>query len=237
MGTIEPFLGRRGGRVLAAVTALVGLAYLATQTYVSTIGEIPELERAFDVDQEGTVPTAWNTLLLVLVAGVLALAGKVSPVDAQVGRRSLYVAAGVVAYLAIDEAAQLHELATIPADAILDRFDVRWLTYTWLVFGAIVAVVVGAIALRWGRSLPPFVRRRAAVALGVYLGGALVVEALNGWVYEHRDGSQFRQYVYMAGVGVEEMMEMTACVVAVTAFAALLQTERRPRMVTIRSAQ
>jgi len=233
---MEPFLGRRPVVALLVVTVLVPLAYLATQAYVSVVGEIPELERAFDMDQEGTVPTAWNSLLLAIAAGILVLAAMLRPVGAHPGRRSMYVAAGVVSYLAIDEAAELHELATVPADALLDRFDVQWLTYTWLLFGGIVAIALATVAIRWGRALPSVVRRRAGLALVAYLAGALVTEAINGWVYERRDGSQLRQYVYMSGVAVEETLEMIGCVIAISAFSLLLVLQRSNGTDMIRSA-
>lgn len=218
---VDPFIGRRVVAVLALVTAFVALAYLGTQGYGSLVEPMPELERAFNMDAEGTVPTAWNTLLLMSVACTLAMAALLAPARAIPSRRSLFVAAGVVAYLALDEAAALHELGSIPVDALTDRLDLPALTYGWVAIGALVGAFGAIAAWRWARALPAAVRRATAVAIVMYLGGALGVEAINGYLDTNRS-SQLRRYVYMLGVAVEESLEMGACVVALAGFSLLL---------------
>ena len=235
VGAVEPLVGQRTVVVLSAVTAALVLTSAATRAYADVIGGIPELERAFDLDRGSSVPSAWNTLLLVMVAAVLALGGKVARPDTAPTRRSILVAAGVVLFLAVDEASEVHQLARIPADGVLDRLDIVPFTDPWLLLGAVAAVVGGAVAWHWGQTLPAVVRRRAGIALAVYL------ERRAGGGGDQRLADQghlgARRYVYLTGVGMEESLEMAGCIIAVAAFSLLVVVERRDGAVTLRAAR
>ncbi len=105
---------------LVLATAVLGVVFLVTLGLNRYVVDIPDLKRTFDFALETNVPTWWNTVLLAGVAASFLLAARLHPGDALPTRRSLLVAALAVAYLSLDEAAQLHELAGEPTSSLLD---------------------------------------------------------------------------------------------------------------------
>lgn len=233
---VTPVIGRRCWLVLGTISISLSLSYAVTQGYSRFVNDAPELKRMFDMDQEANLPTWWNTVLLGAIAGTLLVASVLVPEQGRPGKRSLAVATLGFTYLSVDEAAQLHELTHRPAEELLGYFDIGSLTYAWLLFGVVAAAAGGAVAWRWGRSLPAGVQRLAALALGLYLAGALVVEAANGWLYARKEEVEAVQYPYLAGTVVEETFEMLACIMALVAFSRLLTLEHRDGRRVVRSA-
>lgn len=139
----------------------------------------PLVLRVLDVNRERNVPTAWSVALLL--AGAWAAARL-----AREQVRGWWLLAALLLARAADEA--LH--------------------FAWVVPGALASAVAALLLLRSLHGVPALVRRRLAVAAVVYLGGALLVEALSGLVLD----TVGRSLVYALCNGLEEGLEMTgAC--------------------------
>lgn len=193
-------------RPLLAVSALVVLLSVAV-TYVAHRLQVadPTSEpiaalRWFDVNSERNVPTVWSATLLLsssVTAAVLALRGR----GAGTASSGWLLVAATCAYLALDETFELHERL----GSVGDSMTGERLHFAWVVPGAAVACVVGLVLLQRLRSQPPEVLRRLVAAGGVYLSGALVLEALSGQVLRvHGGGGK----AYLVVTAAEEGLEM-----------------------------
>jgi hypothetical protein len=200
---------RRIGQGLFAVTlALVLLDQLLY--HVGPSGSYGELIYDYvDVTREANVPTFWNAALLILVAAAAALVAYLSP-----GRATGWWVASVVAFvMSLDESVQLHERLVGLGNWIQSALNVNFPTFAWLIPGVVIAAA-GATALWvWSSRQPRATRRGLRLAVVLYGLGAVVVEAIGGIVYR-RLGIDGR---YRAVAGLEELLEMTACVVAIVA--------------------
>lgn len=168
------------------------------------------LRGALRLNGESNLPSWWNAMLLLTGGGLAGLASLRSrrrrrPRAEAVGW--LAVAAALTA-LSLDEAVQLHERL-----ALLAPYLPRTGTYLWVVPGLLIAVV-GLLGLTLAaRALPRGVRRGLGAASGLYLGGAVGVESVNGWIIRrHGEGD-----LYRLSTAAEESLEMAGCLVAIGA--------------------
>lgn len=189
---------------LVAVTAVV----LGLDTAAKLVPGLAAVRGWLDVGLENNVPTAWSALLLLTLAGRLWT------------RRALgrlwHAAALAAVLLAVDEWVGWHEHLRVPGEH-LRSVGVALPTYAWVLPGAAVAALAVLAALPWLRSLPAQVRRRFLLALGVFCGGALGVEALTG-VVVHVGGSE---QLWAHLTSVEEALEMAGVLLAVSALGPL----------------
>lgn len=187
--------------VLATGTALVVLADLA----VKASSRLHLFRSWFDVGLENNVPTGWSVLLL------LALSARLWRLRGSSGAWRCAAAAALL--LAVDEWVGWHEHLRVAGEA-LREVGIAPPTYAWVLPGMVVAALCVGAATPWLRSLPHLVRRRVLLAVLVFCGGALGVEALSGLVHELGGSLQ----VWAAITSVEEALEMLGVLLAVSAF-------------------
>ncbi|MFF9900045.1 hypothetical protein [Streptomyces longispororuber] len=199
---------RRVLRLAAGATAALLVTDLATRVY-NHYDAIPGVRRFVNVDLEANLATWWNSTLLLAVAGMALIAALLSGRDARPGRLSWLGLAGAVALLSVDETASLHERLGEAGKSWKEWAGVALPTHAWVLPGAVLAVVGTACAVLWARKLPRDLRNGLLRALAVYLAGALLTEAFNGWALENGHSTTL-----MLGTLVEEGLEMSACLVA-----------------------
>ncbi len=205
---------RRLVRAVAWAAACVVGAGIASELtrHVLDRGRLMGLVPLFDLDGEGNVPAFFSALLLLTVAVLLAL------VACERGRRGLPHAravwglAAIAGFLAVDEAAGIHELLTAPLRAGLHAGGPAHFTWVagYAVAAAVVALAYARLIPRLGRDL----RRALAVAIAVYLVGALGMEVVAGAYLDSYDGST-RNAVYGLMTTVEEALEIGGLVLLV----------------------
>ncbi|RSN46685.1 hypothetical protein, partial [Actinomadura sp. WAC 06369] len=207
----------------AAATALLLAADFALRMYHEYVEPIPALRRLFNIGSESNLATWWNSTLLLAVAGTALLAALLTDRTSRPGRTSWLALAAATAWLSVDETVQVHERLAVVGEGWADALGVSVPTYAWVLPGAAMALAGAAAAAVWARGLPRDLRRGLLGALAVYITGALVVEAFNGWV--NRQG--FKE-VYALGTSVEEGMEMGACLLALAVLARFVVVARDP---------
>jgi hypothetical protein len=164
----------------------------------------------FDVDAEGNVPTFFSVCLGLCSAALFALIA----LDAKNrgDRDAVYwtvLAVGFL-FLSYDECFQVHEKMTGPMRAMLGGSDpangaqLGLMYYSWVVPGLIGAFAASLFFLKFMLRLPAATRRRMILAAGLFLGGCLGMELINGSVME----SQGDSLLYNVLVMVEEGLEM-----------------------------
>jgi hypothetical protein len=81
-----------------------------------------------------------------------------------------------------DEVAGLHEKYVVQLRAVFGVEGPSPLHFAWVVPGAAFVAIVAAVAFPLLRALPATTRRRCVVAALCYVGGALGLEVLTGWL-------------------------------------------------------
>ena len=175
--------------------------------HTSVYGLVP----LFDVNVEGNIPTFFSVCLGLCNAALFALIA----LDAKNrgDRDAVYwtiLAVGFL-FLSYDECFQVHEKMTGPMRAMLGGSDpangaqLGLMYYSWVVPGLIGAFTVSLFFLKFMLRLPIATRRRMILAAGLFLGGCLGMELINGSVME----SQGDSLLYHVLVMTEEGLEMT----------------------------
>ncbi|MHB1224290.1 MAG: hypothetical protein ACYC2G_09650 [Gemmatimonadaceae bacterium] len=210
VGSDTPWIPRPGSvsRYLAGCAAGIILLHVLA-TYVSRVlgydhalGLVP----LFDVNLEGNVPT-WFSSALLLMAGLAALA--IARADRP--NRIQWAAMGAVAtLLSIDETAQVHEYAgSILRSALSGVAGSRWIVV--LVISGIPTVIAAIFLFRFVRAIPRTTAIGLLAAVGVFVAGAVVVDALVPILSGRIDG-------WLVGVvshTVEEMLEMGGAIMLI----------------------
>jgi hypothetical protein len=197
-----------GTAVVLVIGHLVTL-YLDIEHGISRVYSVP---RQFDLNGEGNV-AAWYQSFLLLVCALLtlALASHFRERGAPLAHRWVALS-GVFGLMAIDEAAQLHDMLTGPVRRGLE-IDFGVFYFAWLVPAvAVLAVCVwyfAPVAL----ALPAAIYRRLVVALGVYFSGAILVEMISGFVVE----SGRKSTPYLLTLTIEEACEIAGTLLVVGA--------------------
>ncbi|MFD4632403.1 hypothetical protein ACFVYR_30340 [Streptomyces sp. NPDC058284] len=208
--------------VAAGATVLLLAADLATRAY-NHYDPIPSVRKLVNVDVEANLATWWNSTLLLAVAGLALIAALLSGRGTRPGRLSWLGLSTATVLLSIDETVSLHERL-----GEVGRSWKKWAggslpTHAWVLPGALLAAVGTLCAVLWARRLPRDLRNGLLRALAVYLGGALLAEAFNGWALE--DG---HSTVLMLGTIGEEGLEMGGCLVALAVLGRYVVFEHDP---------
>jgi hypothetical protein len=206
----------------AGITLAVLAADLVSRG-INAYEDIPSVRRMLNVDLEANLAAWWNSTLLLAVAGVALAAALLSGRDTRPGRLSWLGFAAATALLSIDETVSLHERLGEVGKSWKETAGVALPSHAWVLPGAILAAAGIVCAVLWARGLPRDLRWGLLGALGVYLGGALVVEAFNGWAHKND-----HSLTLMLGTLVEEGLEMGACVVALAVLGRYVLLERDP---------
>lgn len=191
--------------VLLAISFLLALRDYAAHGLDLWLGW-EQVRRVLNVDAESSIPTWFSTVQLLSAAGLLLF---VTLHHRQV--RASYTAHWSLLSLlflafSIDEAVSIHENSTL----FLNQ-DVTGLH--WVEIGAVFTLVIAAVYIRFLAALPRKTCALFCLGGGLFVGGALGVEAIGFGVAA---GSTFKVML----VGVEELLERTG--VSVFIFTLLL---------------
>ena len=204
-----PLLRWLWGAAAVLVAGHLLTLYLDLERGVSRAYSLP---RQFDLNGEGNL-AAWfqSALLLTCALLTLALASHFRGQRAPLAHRWVALS-GLFALMAIDETAQLHDMFTGPLRRGLE-IDFGVFYFAWLLpavgFLAVCAWYFAPVAF----SLPAAIYRRLIGALGVYFGGAILVEMISGFAVE--SGRQSTPYHLV--LTLEESCEIAGTLLVVGA--------------------
>lgn len=230
-----PFEFHLHPRKIALFLGIVSL-YLAGQSLIneyllenvlgSETGDLAlSLLDLFSVNAEETIPTWYATLLLFVAAVLLAFIALVKSRNKEPYARHWLGLTAIFLYLSMDEGAVIHEIFS---DALQARFDTSgYLTFAWLLLFVPLALIIALLYLRFLLHLPAPTRNLFIISGLLYLGGAVIVEAISANQYDIGGGVTFP---YLAIATVEELMEMLGVVVFIFG---LLSYAVRERMTAV----
>lgn len=173
----------------------------------------------FNVDKEQNIPALYSVLALVFCAFLLAIIAlrKRSLGDRYVNH---WIALTIIfAYIAIDEAVSIHELAVEP---IRNQFNTGgFLYYAWVIPAFILLVVFLIAFLKFITDLPAKTKRLFLIAGGVFVSGTIGMEIIGGFVVDTYGKENF---VYSICTSIEELLEMLGIVIFVHALFSYITT-------------
>lgn len=198
--------------VLLALQSLYG-EYLLTQILDANSDSAPaRLIDVLSVNVEESIPTWYSTLALFLAACLLAWIALIKLVYREPYRAHWLGLALIFAYLSADEGAAIHESTSGP---LQDAFNTSgFFEFGWLLLGIPLVIVFAVAYLRFWLRLPEPTRRLFAIAVALYVGGAIVIESISANFYSLDEGASFR---YLVVATVEELCEMLGVAVFIYA--------------------
>ena len=216
-------LARYVAVVLGGVTALVLAANPATRWFARLRREDDpnypdDVPLLFDVNTEATVPTWYSAGLLLAVAAACGLLAVVATAVNDAAGRRWAVLGLVFVGMSLDEAVALHERLGTGVTDTLGVEGTGPLQHSWVVAGVVLAAALAVVTARAIVSLPRHRRLWVALGLGIYVGGALGLEAVSGVVLDTAgDGLE-----YAAVTWAEEGAEMVGALIACCALLSAL---------------
>ena len=211
--------------MLTVAVILLTAAGVAGQFWEHGLGQDPFVEfvRLFDPDAEANVPTWFSSLLLLLAAALLAAMARAKHVRRDPFTPLWIALAMVFAGLSVDEFASVHELL----DRVLrgERSTHGIFYFAWVIPAIVGLLVLGLFYRRLLLSLPGHTRRLFVLAAAIYVGGALGVAMLGGFVADAY-GEENLTYALIAAA--EEALEMAGVVVFIRALLLYLAAEVGP---------
>lgn len=195
---------------------VAGLLLLGTGAYVFKAatghGNLLGLLRLLDVGQEASLPSWFSTFNLLLASALAALVWRL-PTAGDEGRSGWAATAALLLFMSLDEGAAIHEILNDVQAALVQRgLSPDWFgSHPWLVLGAPLALLVGALFLPFLWRMPRYLAGRLILAGGVFLGGAVGLEGA-GALMESAGISRDSLIYDLRRIG-EEGLEMAGVVV------------------------
>ena len=235
-------------RALIIAVLLLTLAGLAARFALYVLGDEPFTRplRLFDVGEERSIPTWFESMQFMLCSVLLAV---VAIAKRQRGERYVLhwgVLSLILLYMSLDEVATIHETMGAELQRLLHYLTGFTpggaISYFWVVPGALFVLVVALAYLRFLVDLPRATRRQFVFAAAVFLFGALGLEMLSaqvasssgaiaGWVASASGGSidqasarAVPTIIKGGQTSLEEMFEMLGLTALVYALLVYIRT-------------
>jgi hypothetical protein len=207
-------------RWLCAGAVLLVIGHVLTFVAEDQLGIARTLNfpRQFDLNGEGNLAAWYYSFLLLCCAAltlVLTLAARVKGVRLA-GRWGALAALFLL--MAVDETAQLHDMATGPLRNGL-ALDFGLLYFAWLIPALLVLGICFVYFAPLARSLPADIRTRFVAAVALYVGGAVGGEMLGGFTVAGGRTSPG----YLATITLEESLELAGSLMLISALIALVR--------------
>ena len=216
-------------RVLLGIAALLLLGHALATVAEFGFGRdhVLGFRRLLDFNGEDNAPAWYSSLLFVLDGLLLAVIWHGSRADGDRHHRHWAGLALVFFFLALDEAAAVHEQLIDPVRAALDTSGA--LLHAWIIPYGVALAILLAIYIPFLRRLPARTRRLMLLAGAVYVAGAVGMEMVGGHAW---DRHPVRGVPIIAIMAFEETFEMVG--LALFAYALLDHLARERPLVGIR---
>ncbi len=203
------------------VFVLTGLHLLAQISHWgfghdSVFGLVP----MFDLNGELNVPTLYASVSLLFCGALMAVIARVQKLRAAPYAAHWASLASIMAFLALDEFASLHERLSDPIRSALGTSGM--FTSAWVIPYGILGLLLGLTFLRFTLALPKSVRTFLVLGGLTFVLGAVGIEMAAGSAKEAAGGSS--SLAIAVWTTLEEVLEMSGVVIAVHGLMLLLAT-------------
>jgi len=204
-------------RVLSATTCFLLVASIAGQFIKYGFGHESAygLIRLFNVNEEGNIPTFFSTMLLLLASLLLVLITVLKRASHDAYSRHWTILSLILLYMAVDEAAGIHEMFIKPTQWLLGQERPSGIFhYRWIISGIAIVMVVVFSYLKFFLHLSRQTQGQFFTAAAIFLGGALGIEMVESYYAGLHAASNFHLSMLAA---VEEGLEMAGVIVFINA--------------------
>lgn len=205
--------------VLVVIHSTVNYCWV-TQTCGPLTATANSFGYLFNLNAESNLPT-WFSIVILFLAAMAALLLALD--ERHKGGASLGWWGMVVIFLllSLDEGSDLHGMLTA---LVKDpgKFGLHNALFSWVIPGAVIVLFVGLAYLRWIWHLPSRPRRLIILAGTLYVGGALVLEAVGGMIVDET----YLNPSYLVVSTLEESCEMAGAILMIYALLDLARQRR-----------
>lgn len=200
--------------VLATVVSLLTVVSPIAATLAIALAEeqrgLSAILGKLNVNNEINLP-AWYSASVLLMASLLLALIAAARRRLKLGDVPHWAMLSLIFLgLSADELASFHEVLIVPIRRRLDLHGAFY--FAWVLPGLTFAAIVGAGYRRFLLRLDRRTRRLFLISAIVYLGGALGIEMVGGWLTEAVGQTDPR---YIAATTLEELLEMAGMVLFV----------------------
>lgn len=203
-------------RVLWATATFFVLVNIAAQCtrYLAGYGSVYGLVPLFDLDEENNLPTYFSASLLLLAAVLLWIITIFKRRSGAPFASKWTVLAWAFLYLAVDEAASLHELLIRPTQEFLGpKLTGGIFVAAWVIPALGVTLPFALLLRRFLLHLPKKVRSLFLLAGSLHMAGAVGVEMIGLRYLRHHT----LDLTYSMFVTLEESLEISGVIVFIHA--------------------
>lgn len=163
----------------------------------------------FFIDREKNFPTYYQVLLLLCCSVLLFFIASLRKNHPQAYYPHWIGLAIGFLFMSCDEFIMLHEMLIKPSDQLLGRHRSDFLYFGWVVLGIILVLILLVVYAKFLVHLPRRTMWLCIASGVVYLGGAIGMEMVGGYVVKVF-GEMTKQYVIAATI--EESLEMAGMI-------------------------
>ena len=216
-------------RLLLVIIAalLLGHVFVTVAEFGFGRDHVFGLRRLLDFNGEANAPAWFSSLLLLLGSALLAVVAHEGRATGNRFFAHWAVLALIFLFLALDEAAAVHEKVI---DPVRDAFGAGGaLLHAWIIPYVLGLTLLLVVYLPFLRALPARTLRLVLAAAAVYLAGAVGMEMVGGYLW---DRLPVRDVPIIAVMAIEETLEMVG--LALFAYGILDHLAREHPVVTVR---
>lgn len=185
------------------------------------------LTSLFDFNREGNLPAFYSACALLFASVLLFVIARHAWERHDPWRRHWMWLGIIFVFLAVDEAAELHGLLSLPIRRLTRASNA--LLFAWVVPYAILTLLFAVTYLRFFWALPGRLRTWLGVAGVIYVTGSLGFEMLAGAIVSSHggiEGGGLEVWQHAVSYTVEELLEMTGVVIAIHGLLQHIAAER-----------
>jgi hypothetical protein len=205
------------GRVATTLTGILAVLFAANVAGVVAthvlghefvFGFVPQ----FNFDQEGNIPTWFNSMLLLSSGLLLAAIATAKRRQRDAFALHWMGLSAIFLFLSLDEATSIHELLMYNFSESLNVGGA--FHFVWVLFYVPLALAIGFLYLRFLAALPRRTMLLFMVAGALYVGGAAGMEMVGGMQAEAHGEANL---TYALITSTEELLEMSGVILFIYA--------------------
>jgi hypothetical protein len=200
---IKPF---KISAILAGIAVFIAILSTAIWYFPTRFQwDTGDLFNLFFIDREKNFPTMFQVTVLLFDTVLLFTIAYLRKKEVKSYFPHWMGLAFGFLFMSCDEFISLHEMLVKPFNHILGRHRSDMFYFSWVLPGIIVVVVLAIIYIKFLLNLPRKTMLVCLLAGLLYVGGAVGMEMVGGWVVE-TFGEMTKQYIIAATI--EECLEM-----------------------------
>ena len=206
---------------LVFITALLFLFHVAASVIPTKIGFgfFPGDNvfcRLFNMDMESNIPTWFQSAILFSSSLLAAWSALTYSREDKRIRNFWFFVSVILMYLSTDEISILHERFRMPSNIEIS-FGTLILPahFVWIIPGIVAVLIVGSLIIKPLFMIDKATRLRLLLAGFIYVAGAIGCEIIGASIWE--TSGKFRTLSYSLVAGVEELGEITGCIICLRA--------------------